>query len=92
MTEPPCLMRNIAGRPIELHAKGHVTVLSPDATVMITEVTPEIAWLEQTGALTRHAAPAEISAAPGPSVAGAANRKRPASKAGKANSDNGVPS
>ena len=97
MAEPPCLMRNIARRPIELHFQGLVTVLSPDATVEIVEMTPEIAWLEQTGALTRHVAhSAAVPAAPGPKLApklaGTVKRKSPAKTAGKAKTEHGVPS
>jgi hypothetical protein len=55
MIEPPCLFRNIARRPIELHGPSGVSVLGPGESLQVAAMTPELAWLEQQGALSRHA-------------------------------------
>lgn len=94
----PCLLRNAARRPIELHSGGVVVILAAGETVMVRQPTNELVWLERTGALTRHVAPTSPDpanpAVPGPKKKNAASaRPKPVGrKKPKATSENGVPS
>ena len=94
----PCLLRNAARRPIELHSGGVVVILAAGETVMVRQPTNELVWLERTGALTRHVAPPSPApanpAVPGPKKNKAASSKpKPVGrKKARATSENGVPS
>jgi hypothetical protein len=69
MADYPCRLRNATTRPVEIHRRGEVEVLSPGQFLEAAEADPALQQLERAGVLTRHAP--EGSAQAGTPKAGA---------------------
>ena len=59
MTEFPCIYRNIARRPIELHLGQTVTILAAGAFIRVESAHPSLQRLEAAGQVSRHALPTD---------------------------------
>jgi len=74
---PAWILRNVAGRPVEIHGPAGVLVLPPFGELAVDEIDAQCLALERRGVLTRHAA----KPAAEPSQAARAARGADAAKA-----------